>query len=178
MRNRSESRMAATAGVIGRNPREAVGVFAMGCAVTIIFVNALFMQKGPHPAPIFATKHVVHAPVAHAPMSQFVPQDRPLAQQQVAAVPAPVPRPHVEAAAPARTNDPIAALLAPSDRVLAVQQVLSQYGYGQLRPTGIMGPETAEAIRKFERSQQMPVTGQMSDRVVSALAHMSGRKID
>jgi hypothetical protein len=170
--------MAATAGLISSHPREAVGLFALAGAVTIIFVNALFMQKGPHPAPIFATKHVVHAPVTHAPMSQFVPQDRPLARPAVATVPAPAPRPHVEPAAPARTNDPIAALLAPSNRVLAVQQVLSQYGYGQIRPTGIMGPETAEAIRKFERSQQMPVTGQMSDRVVSALAHMSGRKID
>jgi hypothetical protein len=174
VRKSSDHGVAVTAGLISRNPREAVGVFTLLCAVTIIFVNALFMQKGPHPAPIFAPKHVVaHAPATHAPMSQFVPQKQPL----VAAVPAPAPRPHLEAARP-RANDPIAALLAPSNRVLAAQQVLTQYGYGQIRPTGIMGPETAEAIRRFERSQGMPVTGQMSDRVVSALAHMSGRKID
>jgi hypothetical protein len=163
--------MTATAGIISRNPREAVGVFAMGCAVTIIFVNALFLQKGPHPAPIFATKHMTSR------FSNFAPPAPPVPQAQPVTVPAPAPRPHVEAA-PARNNDPIAALLAPSNRVLAVQQVLAQYGYGQIRPTGIMGPDTAEAIRKFERSQRMPVTGQMSDPVVHALAQMSGRKID
>jgi peptidoglycan hydrolase-like protein with peptidoglycan-binding domain len=91
-------------------------------------------------------------------------------------VPAPAPRPNFEAAS--RSNDPIAALLAPSNRVLAVQQVLTQYGYGQIHPTGIMGPDTADAIRKFERSQRMPVTGQMSDQVVHALAQMSGRTIN
>lgn len=163
-----------TAGIIGRHPREAVGVFALASAVTFIFVNALFLQKGPHPAPIFAPRHIVApAPATHAPTSQFVPQPRPLAQPVPTQVP--MPRPHPEAA---RDNDPIAQLLAPSNRVLAVQQALAQFGYGQIRPTGIMGPETAEAIRKFERSRHMPVTGQMSDQVVNALAQMSGRTID
>jgi hypothetical protein len=168
--------MAATAGIISRHPREAVGVLALACAVMTIFVNALFMQHGPHPAPIFATRHAApaaHASAAHAPMSQFVPQTRPL----IPAAAIPAPRPRAEAA-PARPGDPIAALLAPSNRVLAMQQVLSQYGYGQIRPTGIMGPETAEAIRKFERSQHMPVTGQASDAVANALSQMSGRTIN
>jgi hypothetical protein len=161
------------AGIISRNPREAVGVFAMGCAVTIIFVNALFLQKGPHPAPIFAPKHATSRFSHFAPPAPPKPQVQQIAQP--ATVPAPAPRPHVEAA---RANDPIAALLAPSNRVLAVQQVLTQYGYGQIHPTGIMGPDTADAIRRFERSQRMPVTGQMSDQVVRALAQMSGRRID
>lgn len=176
MRNRSETRIGATAGIIGRNPREAVGLFAMLSAVSIIFVNALFLQKGPHPAPIFATRQAV----TPAPLARFMPpqsQAQPVVQP--VAVPAPTPRPHAEpVAAPARSNDPIAALLAPSNRVIAVQQVLTQWGYGQIRPTGIVGPETQEAIRKFERSQKMPVTGAMSDQVVKALAQMSGRSLD
>lgn len=177
MRNRSDTRISATAGVIGRNPREAVGLFAMGVAVSIIFANALFMQKGPHPAPIFATRQVV----TPAPLARFMPpvpsQVQPATQP--IAVPAPTPRPHLEtAASPARGNDPIAALLAPSNRVIAVQQVLTQWGYGQIRPTGVIGPETQEAIRKFERAQKMPVTGAMSEQVVKALAQMSGRSLD
>jgi hypothetical protein len=164
--------MTATAGVIGRNPRETVGLFAMGAAVTIIFVNALFMQKGPHPAPIFAPRQAV-TPV---PLSRFMP---PAPQAQPVTVPAPAPRPHIEqAAATSRGNDPIAALLAPSNRVIAVQQVLTQYGYGQIRATGIVGPETQDAIRRFERAQKMPVTGAMSDQVVKALSQMSGRSLD
>ena len=174
MRNRSESRIAATAGIIGSNPREAVGLFALLAAVSIIFINALFMQRGPHPAPFFATKQAV----TPLPLSRFMPQAQPLVPQQ-AVVPAPAPRPHIEqAAAPARGNDPIAALLAPSNRVIAAQRVLTQYGYGQIRPTGIVGPETQDAIRRFERSQKMPVTGAMSDQVVKALAQMSGRSLD
>ena len=176
MRNRSNSRVAATAGIIGRNPREAVGLFALMAAVAIIFVNALFLQKGPHPAPIFATRQAV----APAPLSRFMPPPaQPQLQSQPVTVPSPAPRPHLEPAAPpVRNNDPIAALLAPSNRVLAVQRVLTQYGYGQIRPTGIMGPDTQEAIRRFERSQKMPVTGAMSDQVVKALAQMSGRSLD
>jgi hypothetical protein len=171
--------MGATAGVISRHPREAVGLFALGAAVTIIFVNALFLQKGPHPAPFFAPRQAV----TPAPLSRFVPQAQPLArpqpQAQPVTVPAPTPRPHLEpASAPARSNDPIAALLAPSNRVIAAQRVLTQYGYGQIRPTGIIGPETQDAIRRFERSQRMPVTGQLSDPVVKALAQMSGRSLD
>jgi hypothetical protein len=174
VRNRSNSRISATAGIIGRNPREAVGLFAMGAAVTIIFVNALFMQKGPHPAPIFAPKQAV----TPMPLSRFMPPaPPPVSQGQAVAVPAPAPRPHIEQA-PARANDPIAALLAPSNRVTAAQQVLTQYGYGQIRPNGVVGPDTQEAIRRFERSQKMPVTGQMSDQVVKALAQMSGRSLD
>ena len=175
MRNRSESHVGAAAGVISRHPREAVGLLMMASAITVIFANALFMQKGPHPAPIFAPKAVTTSPV-----SRFLPPaPPPVPQAQPVTVPAPAPRPHIEQqAAPVRNNDPIAQLLAPSNRVIAVQQVLTAYGYGQIRPTGIVGPETQEAIRKFERSHKMPVTGAMSDQVVKALSQMSGRTIN
>jgi peptidoglycan hydrolase-like protein with peptidoglycan-binding domain len=94
-----------------------------------------------------------------------------------AAVPAPAPRPE---AAPRKTarNDPIAQLLAPTNRVLAVQRVLTDYGYGQIRPTGVVGPDTEEAIRKFERSKKLPVTGVLSDQLIKALSDMSGQRID
>jgi peptidoglycan hydrolase-like protein with peptidoglycan-binding domain len=132
------------------------------------------MQHGPHPAPIFAPKLAV-APV---PMPRaFVPQAQPLAPQQaVAAVPSPAPRPH--AVTEPRRNDPIAQLLAPSDHVLAVQRVLTEYGYGPVRPTGVAGPETREAIKKFERARKMPVTGEISDRLVEALTQLSGRPLN
>jgi hypothetical protein len=152
------------AGVIGRHPRESVGLLVLAAAIMLIFVNALFMQHGPHPAPIFAYKPKA-APARHV-------------SPQHAAIPSPAPRPHVGAPAEPRRNDPIARLLAPSDRVLAVQRVLTQYGFGQIRPTGIVGPETVEAIKRFERSRNLPVTGEMSARVVQALANLSGHPLD
>lgn len=154
-------------GIISRNPRESVALLVGAGAISIIFVNALFMQKGPHPAPIFAPKSAmvrgVPAPVINHPMA--------------AAVPAPPPRPEAAPRKGAHT-DPIAQLLAPTNRVLAVQRVLTDYGYGQIRPTGLAGPDTEEAIRKFERSKKLPVTGALSDQLVKALSEMSGQRID
>jgi peptidoglycan hydrolase-like protein with peptidoglycan-binding domain len=75
-------------------------------------------------------------------------------------------------------NDPIAELIAPSKRVLAIQRALSDFGYGQIRPTGQYDPDTRVAIEKFERDHRLPVTGQISDRVVRELAAMTGRLLE
>jgi peptidoglycan hydrolase-like protein with peptidoglycan-binding domain len=65
-----------------------------------------------------------------------------------------------------------------SRRVAAVQRALTEYGYGQLKPTGTVGSDTQAAIQKFERERKIPVTGQMSDRLVRELTAMIGRPID
>jgi peptidoglycan hydrolase-like protein with peptidoglycan-binding domain len=65
-----------------------------------------------------------------------------------------------------------------SRRVAAVQRALTEYGYGQLKPTGTVGSDTQAAIQKFERDRKIPVTGQMSDRLVRELAAMIGHPID
>ena len=69
-------------------------------------------------------------------------------------------------------------LIAPSKRVLAIQRALSDFGYGQIKPTGQYDPETRAAIEKFERDRKLPVTGQMSDRFVRELAAMTGRPLE
>jgi peptidoglycan hydrolase-like protein with peptidoglycan-binding domain len=63
-------------------------------------------------------------------------------------------------------------------RVAAVQRVLTEYGYGQLRATGTIGADTQAAIQKFERDRRLPITGQVSDRVVRELTAMTGHPID
>jgi hypothetical protein len=65
-----------------------------------------------------------------------------------------------------------------SRRVAAVQRVLTEYGYGQLKATGVIGADTQAAIQRFERERKMPVTGQMSDRLVRELAVVTGHPID
>ena len=47
---------------IMQHPREFVGMLVATAADAAIFVNALFLQHGPHPAPIFATRPLVSAP--------------------------------------------------------------------------------------------------------------------
>jgi peptidoglycan hydrolase-like protein with peptidoglycan-binding domain len=66
----------------------------------------------------------------------------------------------------------------PSKRVLALQRALADYGYGQIRPTGIIDPETQAAIEKFERERRLPITGQPSPRVARELAAMTGRPLE
>ena len=69
-------------------------------------------------------------------------------------------------------------MLSASHRVIALQRALAQYGYGQLKPTGIVDADTRAAIEKFERERKLPVTGQASDRVVKELAGLTGRPLD
>jgi peptidoglycan hydrolase-like protein with peptidoglycan-binding domain len=86
-------------------------------------------------------------------------------------------------AAPANVMRPPASIPAPAQtagarRVAAVQRALTQYGYGQLKPTGAVGADTQAAISKFEHARKLPVTGQMSDRLVRELTAMTGHSID
>ncbi len=75
--------------------------------------------------------------------------------------------------APARP-DPIADLLEPSTRLMVIQRALAEFGYGQIKPTGLSGPETKAAIEKFEQEHKLPVTGQMSERLFRELTVMKG----
>ena len=232
------------AATIARHPREFVGIVMAIAATTAIFVNALFLQSGPHPAPIFATRpfemrrppvvlprpHPVVPPAAPAPdanahsQAQIVTDiQRALASRgfyqgavdgiwgaktdaaardfaQAAGLkidpapgesllhaitaaetkPANAEAPRAAAAlapAPAR-KDAIATLIAPAKRVLAIQRALAEYGYGQIKPTGVFDEDTRAAVEKFERDRGMPVDGQISDRFVRALAAMTGRPLD
>ena len=81
------------------------------------------------------------------------------------------------AAAPAR-KDAIGEMLSSSRRVVALQRALAQYGYGQIKPTGVVDAETRAAIEKFERERKLPVTGEPSDRVARELAGLTGGSLD
>ncbi|HEY0223964.1 MAG TPA: peptidoglycan-binding domain-containing protein [Pseudolabrys sp.] len=205
-------------------------------AVFAISFNALFMQNGPHPAPIFAT---LPSPAVEAPVAP----PRPVLAQPLS-VPEPTPQSRMrlisdiqrelgrrgyydgaadgiwggktDAAArdfaqatgmkvnpeasdsllrailasggkaqsgrpvppgPVR-NDPIAELISPEKRVLAIQRALADFGYGQIKPSGNFDADTKAAIEKFERDRRLPVTGEISDRFVRELAAMTGRPLE
>jgi peptidoglycan hydrolase-like protein with peptidoglycan-binding domain len=219
---------------ISQHPREFVGLVTATVAVFAIVTNALFLQKGPHPAPIFATRPVLQREAALAPRLQSAPPtpaaepgnqsrlqlianiQRELARKgfydgpadgiwgaktdtavrdfvQVAglkanpeasdsllrAITASNVKPSsAGAASTVPPADAIAKLIAPSKRVTAVQLALADFGYGQIKPTGIADPETRAAVEKFERDHRLPVTGQISDRLVRDLAAMTGRPLE
>jgi hypothetical protein len=167
------ARAAAIAGTLGallwtrltRRPVDSVAILIAVAASLIIIVNALVLQRGAHPAPFFATP----APVAAGmPLGTIAP---PLAHM------APAPRPPNSEVA-SRPNDPIAQFIGMSSRVMAVQRTLSAYGYGQIRASGIVDEPTSAAIERFERTRGLPVTGKLSDRLMSELAAMIGHPLD
>ncbi|MHC2436853.1 peptidoglycan-binding domain-containing protein [Bradyrhizobium sp. USDA 4451] len=209
------------------SPKDLIaGVLALS-AIVAILINALFLQAGRHPSPMFGGSVVTLPPPAVAATNPM-PRPRPAEAAARSAEPAamepskpvdvkPVETRSVEAKpepkpVEAKPADPIASLVAKSaatppaaapspaappssvirppapiptahlspagKRIAAVQRALTEYGYGQLKPTGTIGADTQHAIAKFERARKLPVTGQMSDRLVRELGAMIGHAIE
>jgi Putative peptidoglycan binding domain len=181
--------------ILLHSPKDMVAGALAFAAVSAIVANALWLQAGRHPSPIFGAAVAVPAALANP-----LPRPRPLdadvtafeaklnepkapdalgnlvkTSSAPAAAPAPVARPPAPIPVASRA-DAIAG--SGSRRVAAVQRTLTEYGYGQLKPTGTVGSDTQAAIQKFERARKIPVTGQMSDRLVQELAAMIGHPID
>jgi putative peptidoglycan binding protein len=210
--------------ILLHSPKDMIAGLLAAAAICAIVANALFLQAGRHPSPMFGS--VVTLPAPQAAVVNPLPRPRPV---EITARPVDLDPPeirpvevrgadpkHVETkSAEPRNNDsrnndsknadPMANLVvkstgapaaAPSNvvrppaaipangqnagarRVAAVQRTLTQYGYGQLKPTGAVGADTQAAISKFERDRKLPVTGQMSDRLVRELTVMIGHPID
>jgi peptidoglycan hydrolase-like protein with peptidoglycan-binding domain len=66
----------------------------------------------------------------------------------------------------------------PSPRLMAVQRALADYGYGQIKPSGLEDAQTRTAITAFERERNLPPTGRMSDQLVRELSAMTGRLLE
>ena len=180
------------------SPKDVIAGVLAFVAVCAILVNALFMQAGRHPAPMFGT--VVTLPAVASMSANPMPRPRPVD----ADVPLPEARPAEPRAADSMTNlvkttsavqatnaniprPPVTVPVSShvesvpasgSHRVAAVQRALTEYGYGQLKATGVAGADTQAAIQKFEKTRRLPVTGQVSDRLVRELVAMIGHPIE
>lgn len=161
-------------------PVDTVAIIAAAVASLVIVINATYLQSGPRQSPFFANP-ASQPPAAEIPAN--VTPAPPHAAKPVRWMPA---RPLV-GQPPAQTvaaghDDPIGDLIGssigPSSRVMGVQRVLSAFGYGQIKPSGILDQATSAAIEKFESDHKLPVTGRISDRLLSALAAMTGRPIE
>jgi len=204
--------------VLLHSPKDMVAGVLAFAAVSAIVANAVFLQAGRHPAPLFGT--VVAMPAVALTPANPLPRPRPVEADAALAEPKSVepkvadpktaePKAVDPRAADPRAADPMSNLVkatsaapvvtsavprppasipvsAGSDavagaglrRVAAVQRALTEYGYGQLKPTGTVGSDTLAAIQKFERARKLPVTGQVSERLVRELTAMIGHPID
>ncbi|MEA3025820.1 MAG: hypothetical protein QOF91_1105 [Alphaproteobacteria bacterium] len=219
--------------LILRRPRDSIAAGIAGVATVAIIVNAMFMQSGPHPAPIFANKPVPVVASPNKAAATLAPQRKLVDAKVEAARPrsdtvaeiqrellrrgfydgaadgmygpktdtairdfeqaaglrpsaepndlllASIARSAIKAQPVAiQRGDPIAALLAPSARIVAVQRALTDFGYGPVKPTGIYDTETRAAIERFEKARRRPMTGQISDLLVRDLAALTGRPLE
>lgn len=205
--------------ILLHSPKDTVAGLLAFAAVSAILANALFLQTGHHPAPMFGSVVVMPQPGLAA--ANLLPRPRPVvadaavsetrvaeprAVEPKAAEPKFAEPKSVEKPAELKSADPLgnlvkatgAAPAAPSNalrppapipasshpelsgprRVAAVQRTLTEYGYGQLKPTGIVGTDTQAAIARFERERKQPVTGQVTDRLVRELAALIGHPIE
>ena len=204
------------------SPKDTLAGAVALTAVLAIIVNALFLQAGRHPSPLFAsvlpaTRSASEPQAGPRPATVIVtPAQQSAASPQATTSPMPRPRP-AEAemrsgdplgslvrstnvpAAPAATApvasavrppaaipqpaastkaDPAAGTTLSSARVAAVQRALTDYGYGQIKATGTVGADTQAAIQKFERERKLPLTGQVSERLVRELGLATGRTFE
>ena len=165
---------------IAHRPIDSLAVLGAGAACLMIVVNAVFLQSGSHPAPFFANP--ARPQMADTGPTAATTAPAPAPPRPVEATVAVHPPAAPRAQAPAlRRNDPIAELIGASigspSRVLAVQRALSEFGYGQIKVSGTLDQATAAAIEKFEGDHKLPVTGRISDRLLSELASMTGHPL-
>ena len=180
------TRVAGVAGSIGRpiwaraarRPVDSFAILAAGTASIVIIVNAIFLQSGSHPAPFFANPPSLPKAAEFRPDLAVMPTPKP-AEVAPARPSAPSRTPQT---ASTRRNDPIAELIGASvgssSRVTAVQRALAEFGYGQIKPSGVIDAPTNAAIEKFESEHKLPVTGRLSDRLLRELASMTGRPLE
>jgi len=198
--------------ILLHSPKDMLAGALAVAAIGAILINALFLQAGRHPSPMFGSVVTMPQPSA----AVVLPRPRPVELAARSAEPSlfepkPIeirsaePKASEPKASDPKTGDPMTSLVAKSTaapviatpanvmrppapipmaqnagarRVAAVQRALTEYGYGQLKPTGAIGADTQAAITKFERDRKIPVTGQMSDRLVRELTAMIGHSID
>jgi len=154
--------------------RDVFGGLIAIAAVGLILVNGLFMQSGPHPAPIFAIKPL--PVVSNEPTGAVLPRPRPLAAETVKFDPVPMPRPRAQPAV--SHTDPIADLINPPRPLSTVQRALNEYGYGPVKASGVADEATRAAISRFEKDHNLPVTGQVTPRLRRELSAAIGRPLD
>ncbi len=174
-----ESRWLRLARVLLRHPADAAASVIGVAAIVAIVVNSLYMQPGPHPAPIFAIRPL---PVASRDATGTIAQL--LRRHAVTAEPAraetvPLPRPRApQVIAIDQRGDPIADLIKSERQMTMMQRALNEFGYGPIKVSGTFDDKTHLAIEQFERDHNLPVTGQPTSRFRRELANATGRSLD
>ena len=122
----------------------AAGLIAAIGFITIL-VNALFLQSGPHPAPIFANK-----PPPAIASSSLTSADAALSRPSVVNAEAPASRPR-------------------GDVISEIQRELARRGFYEGIADGVYGPKTDAAIRDFEQAAGLRASAEPNETLLQAI---------
>jgi hypothetical protein len=168
-------------------PNRIAGTLLTGLIIAIC-VNALVLQQSRHPAPLFRKSFAFPASVTQ-PQAAGAPNVRTRAtrdpiDQLLRSTAARERAGAAESAEEEPVRDSISQLLkseqAPakeSKTVLAAQRALVKLGF-VVKPDGIVGGATRQAIEQFERDRGLPVQGELSPKVLRELSAKSGIAIE
>jgi peptidoglycan hydrolase-like protein with peptidoglycan-binding domain len=235
----SDSLMSRAGHIALDNPVAAGGTVVMGLTACLIVANAVGLQPGRHPAPLFttrdrpeatqlpepdgrrpelqiqeistlvldlqislrkiglyegpldglngpATERAIRAYERHASLPETGEASEALLALVTMQGAAPLegsslPVPRAKPGAPGTVNSPAdeaAAADVDSDpKLMKVQEVLAELGYGPLKADGVMGANTTAAIRRFEFDRGLPLTGEPGPTVIERLEMVSGRQL-
>lgn len=149
-------------GLVGRSPADMVAIGAAAFVCLGIAVNALARQSGPHPAPMFQAKAVPAVPVqAQAQVVTPLPQPKP---PETTASITPQQPPRVDVQAPPRSR---------AELVSEIQRELTRRGFYEGTADGRVGPRTAAAIRDYETSVGLRVSGEASEQLLTHLRDLA-----
>jgi Putative peptidoglycan binding domain len=164
-----------------RRPVDSLAILGAVATSALIVVNAVFLQSHSRPAAFIPNPAAQVRTEDTHPSGGAVAATKPAELQLASSTGIPT-----ASTASARRNDPIAELISSSvaspsvaapSRLIAVQRILSEFGYGQIKPSGALDGPTSAAIEKFEAEHKLPVTGRLSDRLLGGLAAMIGHPI-
>src|SRR5262245_17895816 len=114
---------------LGWSPRDAVGFVVAAVATVMVLANVLFMQSGPHPAPMFRSALAAPVALTTAGGSAAQPADAAPARTPIAPGPA-------LASAPPPSQRPVAEIVAD------IQRELVRRGFYDGVVDGRYGPRT------------------------------------
>ncbi|MBO6928131.1 MAG: peptidoglycan-binding protein [Roseibium sp.] len=230
----NETFMARAGHVAFDNPVGAGGAVVMGLTACLIIANALGLQQGRHPAPLFSTRDGtdtvqlpepdgrrgdvqiqeistlvldlqislrkiglyegpldgLNGPATERAIRSFERRTGQIetgkASESLLALihmhgeatvtqQTPVPRrkPRFSGTTAAKPGEAIPPVDA-DPRLQRVQKTLSDLGYGPLKADGVLGSNTADAIKRFELDRGLPLTGELGPKVIENLEMVSG----
>jgi peptidoglycan hydrolase-like protein with peptidoglycan-binding domain len=152
--------------------KDLVGLGVSAALTAAILVNALFLQTGQHPSPIFS--NII--PVAVAPIAS---------PEATGAVPVMLPRPRPPDLAATKAGDPARTLepgksegQAPAPRtrgelISNIQRELALRGFYDGPADGFYGAKTDAAIRDFEQAARLKPSAEPGEALLAAITRSS-----